>query len=91
MIEHLETQAKNINDVLLAIQKNQTSNPLAIQQMEIIAALNRNNEKTALERRIRKEPKKTRHVGMLSGLKQNWQPQPTQHAAVQQTLHITAS
>jgi hypothetical protein len=59
--------------------------------MEIIAALNRNNEKTALERRIRKETKKTRHVGMLSGLKQNWQPQPTQHAAVQQTLHITAS
>ena len=55
MIEHLETQAKNINDVLLTIQKNQTSNRLAKQQMEIIAALNRNNEKTALE--LEKKPK----------------------------------
>jgi hypothetical protein len=62
--------------------------------MEIIEALNRNNEKTALERRIKKPKKQAkrkvwrrrrstrrlRHVGMLSGLKQNWQPQPTQHA-----------
>ncbi len=47
MIEHSETQ----RDVLLTIQKNQTSNPLAIQQMDIIAALNRNNEKTALEKK----------------------------------------
>ena len=58
MIEHLETQAKNINDVLLTIQKNQTSNHLAKQQMEIIAALNRNNEKTALEKKPKKQAKR---------------------------------
>ena len=58
MIEHLETQAKHIHDVMLTIQKNQTSKRLAKQQMEIIAALNRNNEKTALERRNQKRNQK---------------------------------
>jgi hypothetical protein len=58
VIERFETQAKNINDALLTIQKNQTPDPLAMKQMEMIAALNRGNEKTALERKIRKEAKK---------------------------------
>ena len=53
--------------MLLTIQKNQTSNTLAIQQMEIIAALNRNNEKTALERRITKETKKTSEKESFEG------------------------
>jgi hypothetical protein len=34
MIEHLETQAKKINDVLLTIQKNKTSNRLAKQVLQ---------------------------------------------------------
>ena len=53
--------------MLLTIQKNQTSNTLAVQQMEIIAALNRNNEETALERRIRKETKKTSEEESFEG------------------------
>jgi hypothetical protein len=57
-MERLDTQAKNIKDVLLEIQKNQTPNPLAVKQMEMIAALNRANEKTALKKKMKKEAKK---------------------------------
>jgi hypothetical protein len=35
--------------------------------MEIIAALNRNNEKTALEKKIRKETKKTSEKESFEG------------------------
>jgi hypothetical protein len=58
IMERLDTQAKNIKDVLLEIQKNQTPNPLAVKQMEMIAALNRANEKTALKKKMKKEAKK---------------------------------
>ena len=58
IMERLDTQAKNIKDVLLEIQKNQTPNPLAMKQMEIIAALDRANDKTKLKKKMKKDAKK---------------------------------
>ena len=58
IMERLDTQAKNIKDVLLEIQKNQTPNPLAMKQMEMIAALDRANDKTKLKKKMKKDAKK---------------------------------